>query len=99
MDSVWTKTVCMSEFSDLNGDIKTDGLIIGGGLRRNSLRLYAAAGRRKPSFYSAIFAFSTIRSTLNLLFSVHRMVALFARPVRSGNAHRSKALFITFLLF
>lgn len=31
MDSVWTKTVCMSEFPDLNGDIKTDGLIIGGG--------------------------------------------------------------------
>lgn len=30
MDSVWTKTVCMSEFPDLNGDIKTDGLIIGG---------------------------------------------------------------------
>lgn len=31
MDSVWTKTVCMSEFPDLNGDTKTDVLIIGGG--------------------------------------------------------------------
>lgn len=31
MDSVWTKTVRMPEFPDLNGDIKTDVLIIGGG--------------------------------------------------------------------
>ncbi|MDD6204869.1 MAG: hypothetical protein PUC05_07755 [Firmicutes bacterium] len=30
MDSVWTKTVRMPEFPDLNGDIKTDVLIIGG---------------------------------------------------------------------
>lgn len=99
MDSVWTKTVCMSEFPDLNGDTKTDVLIIGGGADGILCAYMLQQAGVTPPFYSAIFAFSTIRSTLNLLFSVHRMVALFARPVRSGNAHRSKALFITFLLF
>lgn len=32
MDSIWTKTVNMPEFPILEGDIKTDVLIIGGGM-------------------------------------------------------------------
>lgn len=32
MDSIWTKTVTMPSFPALEGDIKTDVLIIGGGM-------------------------------------------------------------------
>ena len=32
MDSIWTKTVDMQTFPTLEGDVKTDVLIIGGGM-------------------------------------------------------------------
>ena len=32
MNSIWTKTVTMPQFPSLEGDMKTDVLIIGGGM-------------------------------------------------------------------